>query len=255
MKHIKAKKKLGQNFLIDQEALITIADAVVINGKKIIEVWPGYGALTDYILHRSPLSLDLIELDTDMIEILIKKYTRSDIHIHHIDVLNFVPPFPDYSVIANIPYYITSPILFHFLYNITYKPDEMVIMMQEEVWLKILEWRSKKTHHSFLSLCMEQACEDIEIIQYVDHSCFDPQPKVDSIVLKFTIKKERNLEQERKLINLWKIAFSHPRKTLLSNLKWSTYNSKKIQESLIMRNYNERVRAEAIKKEDWESLL
>lgn len=255
MKHIKAKKKLGQNFLIDQEALIDIADAIIINGKKIIEVGPGYGALTDYIIQRSPLSLDLIELDSDMIAILKQKYTELNIHIHHTDVLYFVPQFQEYSVIANIPYYITSPILFHFLYNIPRKPDEMVIMMQEEVWLKILEWRSKKIHHSFLSLCIEQACQDIEIIQYVDRTCFDPQPKVDSIVLRFISRKNRNLEKEENLINLWKIAFSHPRKTLLSNLKWSTYNSKKIQESLIMMGYHDRVRAEAIKKEDWESLL
>lgn len=66
---------------------------------------------------------------------------------------------------------------------------------------------------------MEQACDTIEIVRYVGRESFDPAPKVDSIVLKFTIRKNRNQELEKNLLNLWKIAFTHPRKTLLSNLK------------------------------------
>jgi 16S rRNA (adenine1518-N6/adenine1519-N6)-dimethyltransferase len=122
-------------------------------------------------------------------------------------------------VIANIPYYITSPILFYFLYELANAPDAMVIMMQEEVGEKILEGRARKPHHSFLSLCMEVACEDIGIVRYVGRSSFDPAPRVDSIVLRFVVKKDRNREQEQQLIKLWKVAFAHPRKTLLSNMK------------------------------------
>lgn len=133
MKTIKAKKSLGQNFLIDKIALIDIASSIGITRRHIIEVGPGYGALTDYIVKQSPLSLDLVELDDDMISILVEKYRESNIQIHHIDILDFEPKYPEYSVIANIPYYITSPILFHFLYDIEYGPQEMVIMMQEEV--------------------------------------------------------------------------------------------------------------------------
>lgn len=133
MKTIKAKKSLGQNFLIDKVALIDIASSIGITKRNIIEVGPGYGALTDYIVKQSPLSLDLIELDVDMISILAKKYREPNIQIHHIDILHFEPKYPEYSVIANIPYYITSPILFHFLYDVGYEPQEMVIMMQEEV--------------------------------------------------------------------------------------------------------------------------
>ena len=66
MEKIKAKKALGQNFLIDEEALSDIASAISIQDKNIIEVGPGYGALTDYIIDQSPLSLDLVELDTDV---------------------------------------------------------------------------------------------------------------------------------------------------------------------------------------------
>lgn len=249
---IKAKKSLGQNFLIDQDALSDIANAIHIENKNIIEVGPGYGALTDYIIKQSPLSLDLVELDTDMITLLEWKYNPAELTIHHIDILRFIPTYSEYSVIANIPYYITSPILFHFLYDLEHKPNEMVIMMQKEVGEKILEWRrEKKPHHSFLSLCMEQACSDIEIIRYVGKTSFDPQPKIDSIVLKFSVENNRKPEQEKQLIQLWKVAFSHPRKTLLSNLKWGTYNIDNIRNILIERWYDDRVRSEAINRNDW----
>ena len=74
MKSIKAKKSLGQNFLIDQEALRDIANSIEIRGKHIIEVGPGYGALTDYIIANIPSSLDLVELDTDMVKILNSRF-------------------------------------------------------------------------------------------------------------------------------------------------------------------------------------
>jgi 16S rRNA (adenine1518-N6/adenine1519-N6)-dimethyltransferase len=219
MKPIKAKKSLGQNFLIDSEALSDIASATQISDKHIIEVGPGYGALTDYLIAKNPVSLDLVELDRDMIAILEDKYTLEDLAIHHIDILKYIPPYDEYSMIANIPYYITSPILFYFLYELSVSPDEMVIMMQEEVGEKILEGRARKPHHSFLSLCMETACADIDIVRYVPRSSFDPAPRVDSIVLRFAVKKERDRTQEQQLIKLWKVAFAHPRKTLLSNIK------------------------------------
>jgi 16S rRNA (adenine1518-N6/adenine1519-N6)-dimethyltransferase len=66
---------------------------------------------------------------------------------------------------------------------------------------------------------MELACDDIEIIRYVGKESFDPAPKVDSIVLRFSVKKNRDREQEESLLALWRCAFQHPRKTLLSNLK------------------------------------
>ena len=74
MQTIKAKKSLGQNFLIDQEALSDIANSIEIHEKHIIEVGPGYGALTDYIIASEPASLDLVELDKDMVEILNSRF-------------------------------------------------------------------------------------------------------------------------------------------------------------------------------------
>ena len=276
-KTIKAKKSLGQNFLIDQEALRDIANSIKIQEKHIIEVWPGYGALTEHIIANNPLTLDLVELDRDMVDILVGSYqlavSRNEktfvstlipdtwylVTLHHQDVLTFSPPYEEYSIIANIPYYITSPILFHFLYP-TFQdsntprfnsPQEMTIMMQKEVGEKILEGRAKKPHHSYLSLAMELACEDIEIVRYVGKESFDPAPKIDSIVLKFTVKQERDWEMEERFLALWRMAFTHPRKTLLSNLKWSHYDMDEVKKWLADCRYDEKVRAEAVGMEEW----
>ena len=130
---IRAKKSLGQNFLVDIDALIAISSATEITEKNIVEVGPWYGALTDFLLQENPKKIDLVELDSDMIAILRGKMITdwadfSDhITLHHADVLKFSPNFEKYSLIANIPYYITSPILFHFLYPQNFAvPEEMV---------------------------------------------------------------------------------------------------------------------------------
>ncbi len=83
---IRAKKSLGQNFLIDPEALSDIASSLEITGKNIIEVGPGYGALTEYILSEKPAHLSLVELDTDMISILQERFSDA-VDIYHQDVL------------------------------------------------------------------------------------------------------------------------------------------------------------------------
>lgn len=249
---IRAKKSLWQNFLIDEDALSDIATATDIFGKNIIEVGPGYGALTKHLIELNPADIELVELDDDMLPLLSESFPG--ITIHHTDVLRFIPNQEEYSVIANIPYYITSPILFHFLYDIPHAPENMVIMMQKEVGEKILAGRASKPHHSLLSLSMEQACENIEAIRYVWRNSFRPAPKVDSIVLKFIVKQDRNRETEERLIKLWEKAFTHPRKTLLSNLKWH-YDEWIIKSWLSSCWYDEKVRAEAVKREDWKKLL
>lgn len=131
----------------------------------------------------------------------------------------------------------------------------MVIMMQKEVGEKILEGHARKPHHSFLSLAMELACDDIEIVRDVGKASFNPAPKVDSIVLKFSVRSERDPVTESKLLELWKVAFTHPRKTLLANLKGSAYDIEVIKKTLTELGYDERVRAEAVKMEDWKVFL
>lgn len=101
---------------------------------------------------------------------------------------------------------------------------------------------------------MELACEDIEIVRYVGRESFDPPPKVDSIVLKFTVKKERDRSKEEKLLKLWRHAFIQPRKTLLSNMRGSPYDSDTVKAWILECGYDEKVRAEAVGLEDWEKI-
>jgi 16S rRNA (adenine1518-N6/adenine1519-N6)-dimethyltransferase len=147
LKHygIRAQKSLGQNFLVNDEILETIADSIQISGEDILEIGPGYGALTEKILARKPRSLTLVELDSQMVNILRSRIHEGDIFIPtettfqiiEGDVLKHIPQLSNYSIIANIPYYITSPILFRFLHELENKPKEMVILMQKEVGDKI----------------------------------------------------------------------------------------------------------------------
>ena len=142
---IRAQKSLGQNFLVNNEILEAIADSLEITGKNILEIGPGYGALTEKILARKPKSLTLIELDKKMVSILKSRIEEGELiipeettfEIIEGDVLKYAPELSSYAVVANIPYYITSPILFRFLHELEKKPEEMVILMQKEVGDKI----------------------------------------------------------------------------------------------------------------------
>ena len=98
---------------------------------------------------------------------------------------------------------------------------------------------------------MELACDDITIVRYVGRDSFDPPPKVDSIVLRFTVKSERNREREEELLALWRYAFTQPRKTLMSNLRGSPVDLDRAKAWILECGYDEKVRAEAISLEDW----
>jgi len=142
---IRAKKSLGQNFLVNDEILENIADILHIRDKNIIEIGPGYGALTEKLLVKNPKSLCLIELDPTMVRILRSRIAEKNLIISPVinfsisegDILKYIPEQSEYSVVANIPYYITSPILFRFFYDVEHKPTDMLILMQKEVGDKI----------------------------------------------------------------------------------------------------------------------
>jgi len=232
--NIRAKKALGQNFLQDDFILEEIANTIEVEGNNIVEVWPGYWALTEKILLQKPKNLDLVELDTDMISILEKRIDTNDfsiwetnMKINHVDVLKYIPNFDTYDVIANIPYYITSPILRHFLYETDVKPRFMIILMQDDVWEKIL-WK-KKNKSSVLSLFVEKKCFVSEIIK-VPKECFVPAPKIESSVLMFESHDNYNEIDDVTFLQLIKSGFGEPRKKLSKNLiKWG-FSKEKIHE-------------------------
>ena len=261
---ISAKKKLGQNFLTDENKLQIIAQAYPLAGQNVIEVWPGYGALTEYILQEHPTSLDLVELDRDMIAILEDRLDPastyplvaewSTVQILHKDVLK-LEQIPEKSIIvANIPYYITSPILTHFLMYLHSHVDAMVIMMQREVAEKIL---AKKWKHSYLSISCHLFCSEILLVTNVPASSFVPAPKVDSSVLLFTTAglNDEELIYKQKILQLASHGFREPRKKLVSNLaKYGSYDKWDIISLFEKLDLSENLRAEDLSTENWNNL-
>lgn len=246
--NISAKKSLGQNFLIDEKKVSSIWDILDISGKNIVEVWPWYWALTEKLLVKKPQSLHLVELDSDMISILEERISiweltiwDCDFKIFHEDVLDFKPSFREYSLIANIPYYITSPILQHFLYECENTPKAMVILMQKDVGDKIL-W-GKKDKSSVLSLMVAKKC-NVEEKLFVGKESFSPQPKVESSVLSFELHdKFENIDDEAflKFIKMW---FAQPRKKLVKNLENGWFQKEKIEDFLCLQWFDLNFRGE-----------
>lgn len=261
---ISAKKKLGQNFLTDESKLQMIARAFSLFGRNVVEVWPGYGALTEYILLEQPKSLDLIELDLDMISILEDRLNPTSVYplsiektrtqVLHQDVLK-LDQIPEKSVIvANIPYYITSPILTHFLIHLHQYVDAMVIMMQKEVAEKIL---AKKSKHSYLSISCHLFCSEISLVTSVPASAFVPAPKVDSGVLLFTLTwlDAEELLHRQKILQLASHGFKEPRKKLVSNLaKYGKWEKSELLSIFEWIRLNENLRAEDLTVENWSNL-
>lgn len=255
---IKAKKSLGQNFLEDENILNNISSFYPAKNEQIIEVWPWYWPLTEKLLNENPKSLHLVELDRDMIEILedrVKKWNlnteKVDFNINNIDVLKFTPDFEDYLVIANIPYYITSPILTHFLYKLPNKPSKMVILMQKEVWEKIL--KKPKGKSSVISLMMDKKADCREVCLAPAES-FNPAPKVDSIVIAFDLNEKFSEIKDEDFLNFIKIAFKEPRKKMIKNLS-SDYEKCILQKVFIELWFKETVRAEELSLENFVELI
>lgn len=257
--NIKAKKSLGQNFLVNEDILNKIASYKDISWKNIVEVWPWYWALSEKILEKNPKSLTLVELDKDMVEILKSriyswdlKTDSVDIEIKNEDVLKYSPEIKHYSVIANIPYYITSPILRHFLYDLDNAPSDMLILMQKDVWDKILwKWKNKS---SVLSLFVAKKCY-VEEVCFVWKENFIPSPKVESSVLYFKSHDLYKDVDDIKFLDLIKIGFSENRKKLVKNLTKILQKKEDILKIFEKLWFDENVRWEDLWIEEWIDLV
>jgi len=191
---LKAKKRLGQHFLTDEGALKCILSAAELSQQDIIvEVGPGLGILTERLAEMAG-EVVAVELDSRLASTLAKRLAPfPNVRIIHADILKVPPPqlLEDYltltelsrsykyKVVANLPYYITSPIIHHFL-EAPLKPSLMVIMVQKEVGEAIT---SKPSKMSLLSLSV-QFYSKATLIAHVPAKSFYPPPKVDSVVLR-----------------------------------------------------------------------
>lgn len=216
----KAKKSLGQNFLIDDD----IIDSIVNQGipeedMPVVEIGPGPGGLTRVLIERTK-RLWAIELDIAKIEILKKEFEESSLQIIHMNALqlNLKDLWGEEQgwLIGNLPYYIANPLLMHFLEQ----GDSlrgMTIMVQKEVANRMISNPGSK-EYGILSIAVQLYAE-VQKLFDVPPTAFWPSPKVTSTVLRFTIRKYPGLEIEPAvLFRVVKAAFGQRRKTLLNAL-------------------------------------
>lgn len=215
---VRAKKALGQHFLTDQSIAKGIVDAL--RGEKVLEVGPGMGVLTQYLLPIRGENLKAVEIDTESVAYLKSHFPELGENLVAGDFLkmNMGTLFDgEYSVIGNFPYNISSQIFFKILEHRDRIP-EVVCMIQKEVAERIAEKPGTKTY-GILSVFL-QAWYDIEYLFTVGSGAFNPPPKVQSAVIRLTRNGRTSLGCDEKLFRMVvKTAFGQRRKTLRNSLK------------------------------------
>ena len=244
---IKAKKSLGQNFLKDADVLGRIIKAANLSQEDtVIEIGPGQGALTE-LLAGACKKVIAIELDDRLIDPLHTKFVGDkNVEIIHEDILKINLPKlieenglmdEGYKVVANIPYYITAPIIRLFL-ETKFPPKETMLMVQKEVAERIC---AKKGEMSILAVS----------VQYY--------AKVDSAIIKITREKRqetRDKDEVRKFFRIVKSGFSAKRKTLINNLANGLQIEKQeIEKKLESLGFFPNTRAQELGVEDWQKLV
>lgn len=220
---IKAKKKYGQNFLKDGTAVSKIIEAIPFNNNHLVEIGPGLGDLTRYLVKRKDVLA--YEVDSELYNYLGSEFSQEidsgKLQIHLGDVLSYWDQNPSlyssaYDLIANLPYYIATNIILRALNDNNCK--NIIVMVQKEVALKFTA-KSKDSDFCALSVIADKVSEFAEILFVLPPSAFNPPPKVDSAVI--YIKKKDGISLDESFNKFLKVAFSQPRKTLLKNLSQS----------------------------------
>lgn len=221
MEKVRPKKHLGQHFLTDLGIAEQIAMAVQghMGVQQLLEIGPGMGVLTDYLL-KLPMELYLIDIDSESVVYLQKKYPQLGSKIIEGDYLkeNFDEQLPEqYAIAGNFPYNISSQILFRVLEE-RQKVTEVVCMLQKEVAKRIASPKGNKDY-GILSVLL-QAYYDIEYLFSVPPSVFNPPPKVNSGVIRLKRNSIEKLDcNERLFFQVVKAGFGNRRKTLRNSLK------------------------------------
>lgn len=255
---LRPKKSLGQNFLRDEKVLQKIINSAEINSDDfVIEIGPGEGVLTEQ-LAKYAKKVIAIELDNNLVPLLEKKFAdKKNIEIIHEDILKINLPklleenkSAQYKVIANIPYYITSPIIRLFLEQ-TIQPKELLLLIQKEVAERIVATKGKM---SILAVSV-QYYGLAEIMFEVNKNSFSPVPKVDSAVIKIIPQNKFDKDTDKKFFRVVKAGFSAKRKTLLNNLASSLQLDKKVvEEKLKTVPLSGTARAQELSIEEWKIL-
>lgn len=222
------KKRFGQNFLVDSNILEKIADQSGLSSRTdVIEIGPGFGALTEILLSRTRRLL-AYEIDKELIPILnaqlgkpdnfiLRNQDVLDINIDE-DIEKYLPDSEEIVVVANLPYYITTPILMRFL-ETSKRVKRMIFMMQAEVADRVTS-RPKTKDYNALSVVINYRAET-RILFRVPRTVFIPQPNVDSSVVEIRVREDiaEKPADESRFFPLVHQCFAQRRKTLVNNLR------------------------------------
>ena len=261
------KKSFGQNFLTDTNILQKIVDTAEIDDQvNVIEIGPGIGALTEFLAERAaqvmafeidhrlvPILADTLR-DFDNVTVVNEDILKVDLAQH---IQNFKNPDLPIKVVANLPYYITTPILMHLIESgIPF--SEFVVMMQKEVADRISAKPNTKAYGS-LSIAV-QYYMTAKVAFIVPRTVFVPAPNVDSAILKMVRRPEPAVavEDEKFFFKVSKASFTHRRKTLWNNLTGYFGKTEEIKDKLTkaldQAGLSPSVRGEALGLEEFASL-
>ena len=248
---INFKKSLGQNFLFDTNLLNAIAnDGGVTKDDLVLEIGAGAGTLTSVIASKAKKVVSF-EIDKELIPLLTEKQNQhSNIEFHfqdfmEADVENLFEGKA--KVVANIPYYITTPIIFRLVEHIE-KFDSILVLIQKEVAERFASTHGTKEYG--ITSVILQSIFDVSIPRIIRKECFTPAPKFDSALCLLVPHQKYDTQNFEGFKNFVHTAFSMRRKTLVNNLK-SKYEKEKIVDVLKKYNYPETVRPEEISVENF----
>ena len=230
---VKAKKSLGQNFLIDREVLEKIVSITDITNKEVLEIGPGSGNLTTYILKKKPKKLYVVEKDDDL-AILLKEKFDTEIEIINDDILKVSESTiseQKLSVFGNLPYNISTEILSKWILNIgsNFWFDSLILMFQKEVADRIIS-EFNNSNYGRLSILSSWKLNVKKILDIKPQS-FSPRPKIDSSLLLFTPKENFfKLKDPKNLEKITRIFFSQRRKMLKKPFNQVFDNGKEVAE-------------------------
>jgi len=230
---IKPKKSLGQNFLIDRSVLQQIVDTVEISNKEVLEIGPGSGNLTTFILKKNPKKFYVIEKDDDL-ALLLKDKFANEIKIINDDVLKISEDKisnEKLTVFGNLPYNISTEILSKWIVNINkdFWFENLVLMFQKEVAERIVA-ETNTSKYGRLSILSNWKLNIKKIIDIKPQS-FSPRPKIDSTLLLFTPREDFfELKDAKNLEMFTRVFFSQRRKMLKKPFNQIFKNAKEVSE-------------------------
>ena len=249
--NFKFSKSLGQNFLIDDSVLTDIVEGAEVNKDDlIIEIGPGVGSLTAQLIGRAKKVVS-IELDNDLIPILKEELGQyENFTLIHKDALKvdfneIIGDEKSVKLVANLPYYVTTPIIVKLLKD-NYNFKSLTIMIQKEVAERINAEPNCKEYGA-LSLLVQYYC-DTKIVRKVSPGSFIPRPKVDSIVIRLDRLSEKRVEvkDEKLMFEIIRNAFNMRRKTMWNAVKFLGMKKEEIEKAFELSEIDQKRRGETL---------